>query len=61
MRHLIWITALVALTVGVPAANALDPNNCGTPDEPKACGTSSTHSTHKTHTTTKHVVHRPPS
>jgi hypothetical protein len=60
MRLVIWIAALLAFVQFAPSAHALDPNNCGTPAEPKACGPSSaTHSTHKTHTTTKRVVHRP--
>lgn len=29
--------AYAQVPVGRPASPALDPNNCGTPDEPKAC------------------------
>jgi hypothetical protein len=64
MRHMIWIAMLVALGLGTSTANALDPNNCGTPSEPKACGSSSSasstthHSYRTTHTAKKHVVHR---
>ena len=65
MRQVVCLAAFLAFALYVPSAHALDPTNCGTPDEPKACGSSSgsssapAHSTHKTHATKKRVVHRP--